>query len=469
MTAPRFVHLRLHTEYSMVDGIARVDAAVAAAAADGMPALAITDASNVFGAIKFFEAARAAGVQPIIGCDVWITNERNRDAPYRLALLCRDRTGYLRLCDLLTRAHVENHWRGRAEVKREWLRDAGGLIALSGGEAGDVGAALASGNREHAEALARQWAADFPASYYIEVQRVDPARSASAVQAAVALASRVGVPVVATHPIQFVRRDDFPAHEARVCIAQGYVLGDSRRPREFGPEQYFKSQAEMAELFADLPEALENSVEIARRCAFEFSLGKSRLPDFPTPHGESIEDFLRSESARGLEARLALLLPDEAAREEARPRYLERLDYEIKTIVQMGFPGYFLIVADFINWAKTHGVPVGPGRGSGAGLARGLFARHHRPRPAALRTALRALPESRARVDARLRHRFLPGRARPRDRLRAAEVRRRMRLADRDLRHHGGQGRGAGRGPRAWACPTARWIASPSSCPSSSA
>src|SRR5690242_6653632 len=183
MTAPRFVHLRLHTEYSIVDGMARVEAAVAAAAADGMPALAITDPSNVFGAIKFFEAARARGIQPIIGCDLWLTNERNRDAPYRMAVLCRNRAGYLRLCDLLTRAHAENHWRGRAEVKREWLRETLGLIALSGGEAGDVGAALASGNAAQAEALALGWARDFPGSFYIELQRVEPVRSASAVQA----------------------------------------------------------------------------------------------------------------------------------------------------------------------------------------------------------------------------------------------------------------------------------------------
>src|SRR5438477_12594858 len=176
MTAPRFVHLRLHTEYSIVDGIARVDDAVAAAAADGMPALAITDASNVFGAIKFFEAARAVGVQPVIGCDLWVSNERSRDAPYRVAVVCRNRAGYLALCDLLTRAHAENHWRGRAEVRRDWLRGIEGLIVLSGAQAGDVGMALATGNRTEAEALARAWAADFPEAYYIEIQRVDPAR-----------------------------------------------------------------------------------------------------------------------------------------------------------------------------------------------------------------------------------------------------------------------------------------------------
>jgi len=367
MTAPRFVHLRLHTEYSIVDGMARVDDAVAAAAADGMPALAITDAGNLFGAIKFHEAARAAGVQPIIGVDLWLTNERNRDAPYRLTLLARNSAGYLALCDILTRAHAQNHWRGRAEVRREWLAGLQGLIALAGADHGDVGVALASGARDQALDLARGWEKDFPGAYYLEIQRVDPARSAPMVNAIVGLAAQLGLPVVATHPVQFVKREHFQAHEARVCIAQGYVLGDNRRPREFKPAQYFRTQAEMADLFADLPQALENSVEIARRCAFEFSLGKSRLPAFPTPNGESIEDYLHTQSRSGLETRLESLYPDPAKREEVARTYRERLEFEAKTIIQMGFPGYFLIVADFINWAKTHGVPVGPGRGSGAG------------------------------------------------------------------------------------------------------
>ena len=237
MTSPRFVHLRLHTEYSVVDGMARVDDAVAAAAADGMPALAITDASNLFGAIKFYEAARAAGVQPVIGCDLWITNERNRDAPHRVTLLARNRAGYLALCMLLTRAHAEGHWRGRAEARREWLRGLSGLIVLSGAERGDVGMALLSGQRDAAGELARAWAADFPGAFYVEVQRVDPVKSAAFVQASAALAAEAGLPVVATHSIQFVKPGDYQAHEARVCIAQGYVLGDSRRPREFMPSQ----------------------------------------------------------------------------------------------------------------------------------------------------------------------------------------------------------------------------------------
>src|SRR6185503_15524529 len=197
MTAPRFVHLRLHTEYSIVDGMARVEAAVAAAAADAMPALAITDLSNVFGAIKFFEAARARGIKPIIGCDLWLTNERNRDAPYRVAVLCRNRAGYLRLCDLLSRAHAENHWRGRAEVRREWLEGAEGLILLSGARHGDVGAALLAGNVGYAEGLAREWAADFPGAFYIELQRVDRQEAEPYVRAAAALAGRLSLPLVA--------------------------------------------------------------------------------------------------------------------------------------------------------------------------------------------------------------------------------------------------------------------------------
>src|SRR5688572_11978272 len=367
MAAPRFIHLRLHTEYSIVDGLARVEDAVAAAVADAMPALAITDAGNLFGAIKFFEAARLAGVQPIIGCDLWVTNERNRDIAFRATLLCRDQDGYLQLCELLTRAHASNYWRGRAEVRREWLHGTRGLIALSGAARGDVGHALLSGNREGARSAAEAWAADFPGAYYLEVQRADPAADEPLVRATAALAGQLRLPVVATHPVQFVRPEEHRAHEARVCIAQGYVLGDNRRPREFRPSQYFKTQAEMAQLFADMPEALENSVQIARRCVFEFALGKSRLPDFPTPDGSTIEDYLRAQARAGLARRLEALYPDATVRAQREPTYAQRLEFEAGTIIQMGFAGYFLIVADFINWAKTNGVPVGPGRGSGAG------------------------------------------------------------------------------------------------------
>ncbi|HTD90090.1 MAG TPA: DNA polymerase III subunit alpha, partial [Burkholderiales bacterium] len=375
---PTFVHLRLHSEYSIVDGIVRVDDAVAAAAADGMPALALTDLSNVFGMVKFYKAARAAGVKPIIGCDVWLTNETDRDKPFRLLLLAQNHAGYLRLCILLTRAYRTNQYRGRSEIRREWFAESGseGLIALSGAHLGDVGQALAADNSEAAAKLARGWEALFPGRFYMEVQRPGPgAMTAGAavvpvetcVQRSLKLAAVVKLPVVATHPVQFLRADDFRAHEARVCISEGHMLSDQRRPKLFTDQQYFRTQNEISNIFKDLPEALANSVEIAKRCNLTLELGKSKLPQFPTPNNESLDDYLGLRAHEGLKERMLMLYPGTEAREKELPRYIERLEFEIKTILQMGFPGYFLIVADFINWAKNNGVPVGPGRGSGAG------------------------------------------------------------------------------------------------------
>jgi DNA polymerase III subunit alpha len=369
MPTPDFVHLRVHTEFSIADGIVRIEEAVARAAADGMGALGVTDLANLFGMVRFYKAARGAGVKPIIGCDAWIENEADRDKPSRLLLLVRSREGYRSLCDILTRAWLTNPYRGRAEINRAWLADGGarGLVALSGALAGDVGGLIVQGNTAQAERTAREWAAIFPDAYYIELQRAGHRDSELYVERAVQLAARLGLPAVATHPVQFLRREDFKAHEARVCIAEGYVLGDRRRPRIFTEDSYFKTQAEMRELFADLPEALENAVEIAKRCSLELELGTNRLPRFPTPDGVSLEDFLVASARAGLERRLERLFPDAAQRESARARYAGRLDFETKTIIQMGFAGYFLIVADFINWAKANAVPVGPGRGSGAG------------------------------------------------------------------------------------------------------
>ena len=378
MSAPSYVHLRLHSEYSIVDGIVRIDEAVEAAAADRMPALALTDLSNVFGLVKFYQEARGAGVKPVIGCDLWLENEADRDKPYRMLLLCQSRPGYLKLCDLLTRAYRANQYRGRPELKKGWLGESGtdGLIALSGAHHGDVGQALAADNSAQAQRLAREWHDLFPGRYYVELQRLGKGATTlgaatvpveTYVQRALGLASSLKLPVVATHPVQFVKRDDFRAHEARVCIAQGYTLSDQRRPKLHSPEQYFKTQAEMAEAFKDIPQALANSVEIAKRCNLAIELGKSRLPRFQTPNAMSLEDYLRSRAAEGLESRMPGLFPDPAQRQKEMARYRERLEFEIRTIQQMGFAGYFLIVADFINWAKNNGVPVGPGRGSGAG------------------------------------------------------------------------------------------------------
>jgi DNA polymerase-3 subunit alpha len=349
----------------VTDGIVRIDDAIRRALEDGMPALALTDAANFFGMVKFYGAARAAGVKPIVGADCWLQNEVDRDKPYRILLLCASHAGYLRLCELLSRAWLKNQHRARAEIARSWLEEGGtdGLIALSGAAAGDVGQALLADHAEAAERFARGWAALFPNRYYIELQRPGTANAEALLSRSVALATRVGLPVVATHPVQFISPEEFKAHEARVCIAQGYVLGDQRRPKLFTPEQYFKTQEEMARLFAEIPQALDNSIEIARRCNLQIQLGKSRLPAFPTPEGISIDAFLASEAEKGLDRKIEKL---NLAGEDI-PRYRERLAFEIKTIVQMGFAGYFLIVADFIAWAKSNGVPVGPGRGSGAG------------------------------------------------------------------------------------------------------
>jgi DNA polymerase-3 subunit alpha len=365
MPNPAFVHLRLHSEFSITDGIVRIDEAVERAAADRMPALAITDLANVFGMVKFYKAARAAGVKPIVGCDAWITNESERDKPHRLLLLAQSRTGYLRLSELLSRAWLENQHRGRAEMRKAWFAEGSeGLIALSGALQGEVGGALLQ-DPARARQAASEWTRLFPGRYYIELQRAGAAQTEHYIEAALRLAGESSLPVVATHPVQFVKPADFPAHEARVCIAEGYVLGDRRRPRTFTRESYFLSQAEMGKLFADLPEALANSVEIALRCNLSLELGKAKLPVFPTPEGMTLEEFLRRQARDGLGRRLEANPGARAG--EQRAKYEARLELELGTIIKMGFAGYFLIVADFINWAKSNGVPVGPGRGSGAG------------------------------------------------------------------------------------------------------
>jgi len=368
MYAPTFVHLRLHSEYSIVDGTVRIGDAIEAAASDGMPALALTDLANMFGMVKFYRAARARGVKPIIGCDAWVTHESSRDQPYRLLLLASSHAGYLKLCTWLTRAYRGNQHRGRAELRREWFDEGtDGLIALSGARDGDVGQALLNGNAAAAQSTARAAMLRFPDRYYLEVQRAGHADDDTLVDASVRLAGELGLPVVATHPVQFLAREDFRAHEARVCIAEGHTLADSRRPRRFSPEQFFTTQAQMAAKFADLPQALANSVAIAQRCNTTIEIGRNHLPAFPTPEGVTLDDHLRGCAEAGLETRLAQLFPEAAAREQKRAEYATRLAFEVATIQQMGFPGYFLIVADFINWARNNGVPVGPGRGSGAG------------------------------------------------------------------------------------------------------
>ncbi len=378
-----FVHLRTHTEYSVVDGTLRIDDAALAARADGQPALAITDLSNLFGAIKFYKACRGKGVKPIIGVDIFLEPEAAASGASsdkqasRLLLLVQNRQGYLNLCELLARGWVKNAQRAQAWIKWDWLEElGGGLIALSGADFGAVGLALLAGDAERARSAAKRLSALFPGRFYIELQRAGLPTHEAHVRAAVPLAAELGLPVVATHPIEFASTDDFDAHEARVCVAEGEALANPKRVKRFSREQYFKTQAQMAELFADLPSALANTLQIAQRCNLTLAMGKNYLPDFPTPlltegpdQGTPMPmgDYFRQVSFDGLEERLVTLFPDPIKRDDQRSRYVDRLDFEINTILKMGFPGYFLIVADFIIWAKTHGCPVGPGRGSGAG------------------------------------------------------------------------------------------------------
>jgi DNA polymerase-3 subunit alpha len=372
MMAMSFVHLRTHTEFSVADGMLRIAEAVDLAAADGQAALAITDLSNLFGAVKLYSAARKRGVKPIIGADVWLEATGGEQAPTRLALLVQSKHGYLNLCELISRAWLRHEQRAQACVKWEWLCELNaGLIALSGAELGAVGQALVAGDVARAEAAARKVGAIFGTRFYVELQRAGMPGNEAHVRKAVVLAAALGLPVVATHPVQFATPDDFEAHEARVCIAEGEMLSNPRRVKRFGPEQYFKTRAQMEALFADLPSALRNTVEIAKRCNLSLVLGKPQLPDFPTPVVEgrplAMAEYFSILSHEGLAKRLLQRYPDEAERGAQRPRYVERLDFEIATILNMGFPGYFLIVADFINWAQNNGCPVGPGRGSGAG------------------------------------------------------------------------------------------------------
>jgi DNA polymerase-3 subunit alpha len=366
-----FVHLRLHTEFSVVDGTNRIDEVVKAAAADKQPALAITDLNNIFGGVKFYKEARGKGVKPVLGAEVFVDGLGTEPgALTRIVLLVQNMEGYLHLSELLARAWTQNVGRGQAQAacKLAWLEELqGGLIALSGAQAGPLGAPLLQGQAERAAEIALQLAGLFPHRFYIELQRAGRPQDEPHVVAAVQLAARLKLPVVATHPVQFATAEDFEAHEARVCISEGEILGNARRVRRFTPQQYFKSAAEMKALFADVPSAIANTVEIAKRCNLTLTLGKPQLPNFPTPNGMPIEEYFRVASYDGLEERLEHLYPDAAKRDAERPRYVERLEFEINTILKMGFPGYFLIVGDFINWAKKNGCPVGPGRGSGAG------------------------------------------------------------------------------------------------------
>jgi DNA polymerase III subunit alpha len=354
----QFVHLRLHTEYSLLDGIVRVPELMAAVSAAGMPAVALTDQSNLFAMVKFYKEALAAGVKPLIGVDAWIRESGERAPPSRVVFLCQNLVGYRHLTELVTRSFLEGQQRGAPMLERGWLSGDSlqGLIVLSGGADGDIGQAIARGRDDEACRCLTAWQALCGDRFYLEVQRTSRAGEQVYADAVLELALERGAPAVATHDVRFLTRAEFEAHEARVCIHDGTQLADTSRPRRYSEEQYLKSPAEMAELFKDAPELLDNTVEIARRCSLEIRLGNSMLPAYPVPAGSSIDGFLREESGRGL-----------SLRNVTSAAYQARLDLELGVVCSMGFAGYFLIVADFIRWARQNGVPVGPGRGSGAG------------------------------------------------------------------------------------------------------
>lgn len=367
MAEPRFIHLRVHSDYSMIDGLAKVGPLVKKAAALGMPALAITDFTNLCGLVKFYGGAHGAGVKPIVGADVLVSSDVLGDELAQLTLLAMDNEGYQNLTLLISHAYQRGYGAEGPTIERDWLIEYGkGLLLISGARQGDVGKFILRGNQALVEQSLAFYQEHFPGRYYLELIRTGRPDEKSYLHAAIKLAMKHHLPVVATNDVRFINADEFDAHEIRVAIHDGYTLDDAKRPRNYNAQQYMRSEDEMCELFADIPEALVNSVEIAKRCNVTIRLGEYFLPQFPT--GDmSTEDFLVKQAREGLEERLSFLFPDEEVRKQRRPEYDERLEIELNVINQMGFPGYFLIVMEFIQWSKDNDVPVGPGRGSGAG------------------------------------------------------------------------------------------------------
>ncbi|WP_196157234.1 DNA polymerase III subunit alpha [Reinekea sp. G2M2-21] len=364
-----FVHLRVHTEFSLLDGIVRIKELIGAVADQQMPAVAVTDIANFFGLVKFYNGAIGSGIKPILGADLWLENPNDPKSPFLFTVLVNNEKGYRNLTEIISDGYQLNQHDDRAIVKRAWLVEKNeGLIVLSGARSGDVGQAILRGNPQLADELAEQWQQVFGDRYYLELQRTKREHDEVVVQGSLVLARKHGIPVVATNDVMFLQRDDFEAHETRVCINDGVTIDDPKRPKKYSEEQYLKSDEEMRQLFHDIPEAIDNSVLIAARCSATVELGKYYLPDYPVPEGLTMDDYFRQLSAEGLERRLKVALrEDQEDYEERRQEYYDRLKFELDIIIQMGFPGYFLIVMDFIRWGKENGVPVGPGRGSGAG------------------------------------------------------------------------------------------------------
>lgn len=366
MSSP-FIHLRVHSDFSMMDGLNKVKPILGKVAALGMPAVAITDQMNMCGLVKFYSEAHNLGIKPIIGTDFWVTNEVFGDEPFRLTLIAMNNEGYKNITILISKAYLRGHLAHRAVIDQEWLAEhSEGVIVLSGAQQGDIGVGLMKNNAKILDSALEFYQTHFPDRFYLELIRTGRQGEEDYLHLAVELAEQRGLPVVATNEVCFIDREGFDAHEIRVCIHDGYTLDDNRRPKRYSDQQYLRTAEEMVELFSDIPEAIENTVEIAKRCNVTVRLNEYFLPQFPTG-GMTTEDFLVKVSEEGLEERLEFLFPDEEVRKAKRPEYDDRLRIELEVINQMGFPGYFLIVMEFIQWSKDNGIPVGPGRGSGAG------------------------------------------------------------------------------------------------------
>ena len=372
MTTP-FVHLHLHTEFSIVDSTVRIPQLMEKSAELDMPAVAMTDQSNLFGLVKFYRKGFSYGVKPLVGVDLKMRNPDEDDRPFEFVLLCQDLNGYRNLTRLISRMYLEGQHKGVPMIERSWLnrKNVEGLIALSGGINGDIGRAWIAAKSSLAEKRLEYWLEIFSDRFYIEITRLGRPGEEECLQNSIDLAHQRKVPVVATNDVRFIEQNDFEAHEARVCIQDGRILADAGRPRNYSRQQYLKSAEQMFELFKDIPEAISNTTEIARRCSLDLPFDEPFLPPFPVPGSQTVEDFLRAESETGLSS----LLDQKAERQDSPSQhfdeiaapYQKRLADELQVICDMGFSGYFLIVADFIRWAKEKQIPVGPGRGSGAG------------------------------------------------------------------------------------------------------
>ena len=436
-----FAHLRLHTEFSINDGIVTIKPLIAKLRELSMPAVAITDLANMFSLIKFYKAALGAGIKPVCGCDVLVESD-DRSKQTRLVLLVKNEVGYLSLTKLISELYTENPNQSEPVVRKSQLQGrVDGLIALSGAQNSDIGMALLAEETDLAFELLGEWKQLFPDSFYLELQRVGKAEEEDYIEAAIALALKADCPVVATNDVRFIDQEDFDAHEVRVCINERRTLDDSRRPHNYTDQQYLKTVAEMNELFSDIPEALENAWEIVKRCNLSLVLDKPSLPNYPVPEGMTMDQFFSDLSSEGLRERLCSLYGDDYESKDVEKPYWERLQFELNVINQMGFAGYFLIVMEFIQWSKDNGIPVGPGRGSGAGsiVAYALRITDIDPLKYDLLFERFLNPERVSMPDFDVD--FCMERSRPCDCACCRAVWQGCGIADHHLRHHGGEGR----------------------------